>query len=239
LGITPYEARDMKIHPDRTALVLIDLQDNSIESADWPVHDYGRVAQNSSKILAAARDAKMEIAHVALEFEPDAYSIPPHLPRVAAPTHVEDLTDAISTEVSPLPGEAVFLKAYRSAFFETGLHAHLVSRGVDTLVIGGVWTDACIFASVIDAVRAGYKVILAEDALGTQTAGMHQVAIVNMANRLYQGMISNTDAICAAVKAKCDLEGWAFSRAIEFAYEVDTVKSFYDEIVSQFPRANS
>jgi maleamate amidohydrolase len=225
----------MIISPDRTALVLIDLQDNSLETAEWPVHEYGRVAQNASEILMAARDVEMQIAHVALEFEPDAYSIPPHLPRVKAPTRPEDLTDAISSDVSPRPDEAVFLKAYRSAFFETGLHDHLVSNGIDTLVLVGVWTDACIFASVIDAVRAGYKVILAEDALGTQTAGMHQVAIVNMANRLYQGMISNTDAICAAVKTNCDLEGWVFSRAIEFTYEIDTVQDCYEKITSEFP----
>lgn len=226
----------MEISADRTALVLIDLQDNSLESADWPVHDYSRVVGRASQLLDAARSKGVKIAHVALEFEPDAYAIPPNLPRVAAPTRIEDLTDAISTQVAPRDGEVVFLKAYRSAFFETGLHDHLVAKGVDTLIIAGVWTDACIFASVIDALRAGFKVILAEDALGTQTTGMHQVAIVNMANRLYQGMISNSDAICAAIGTGHNLQGWRFSRAIEFTYEIETVKACYDKIVSHFPR---
>ena len=225
----------MKISPSRTALVLIDLQDNSLESAAWPVHEYSRVVEQASKLLVAARERGLEIAHVALEFEPPAYSIPPHQPRVAAPDRVEELTDAISQEVMPIPGEAVFLKAYRSAFFETGLQEHLVAKGIDTLIIAGVWTDACIFASVIDAVRAGFKVVLAEDALGTQTLGMHQVAIVNMANRLYGGMISSSGAICAALHADTEIQGWVFKQAIELPYEIDTVKTCYDKIIAECP----
>ena len=70
----------------------------------------------------------------------------------------------------------VFRKGYHkkidsySAFFEndrctpTDLYGYLKEQNIDTLVIGGLATDYCVFYSVIDAIRLGFKVIAAQDA---------------------------------------------------------------------------
>jgi nicotinamidase/pyrazinamidase len=58
-----------------------------------------------------------------------------------------------------------------SAFFEndrctpTELHDYLQARSVKTILIGGLATDYCVFYSVMDGIRLGYRVIVLEDAV--------------------------------------------------------------------------
>lgn len=52
-----------------------------------------------------------------------------------------------------------------SAFDGTDLHARLGRHGVRRLFIGGLATEYCVAASVRDALRAGYAVVLLTDAV--------------------------------------------------------------------------
>lgn len=52
-----------------------------------------------------------------------------------------------------------------SAFQETGLADLVRERGVDRLVVGGLATDYCVKASVLDAVREGFRVTVVADAV--------------------------------------------------------------------------
>ena len=62
-------------------------------------------------------------------------------------------------------GEDPDQEAY-SAFDGTGLAEWLRSRGVDRLLVGGLATDYCVRASVLDARREGFEVVVLEDAIG-------------------------------------------------------------------------
>jgi nicotinamidase/pyrazinamidase len=56
-----------------------------------------------------------------------------------------------------------------SAFDGTGLAATLRDRGVDRLVVGGLATDYCVRASVLDALREGFEVtVLADGVRGVE-----------------------------------------------------------------------
>jgi nicotinamidase/pyrazinamidase len=58
-----------------------------------------------------------------------------------------------------------------SAFFEndkttpTGLDGFLRFLGVETVVLGGLATDYCVFYSALDAVKLGYKTLVLLDAV--------------------------------------------------------------------------
>ncbi|MCL2193768.1 MAG: isochorismatase family protein, partial [Treponema sp.] len=58
-----------------------------------------------------------------------------------------------------------------SAFFEndrktpTGLEGWMRGLGIDTVVIGGLALDYCVFYSAIDAQRLGFTTVIAEDAV--------------------------------------------------------------------------
>lgn len=53
-----------------------------------------------------------------------------------------------------------------SAFDETGLAAWLRERGIERLYVAGLATDYCVRASVLDALREGFRVVVLEDAIG-------------------------------------------------------------------------
>jgi nicotinamidase-related amidase len=57
----------------------------------------------------------------------------------------------IDERVRPLPGEYVLYKEHASAFAGTPLIGHLVARRVDTLLITGCSTSACVRATATDA----------------------------------------------------------------------------------------
>jgi nicotinamidase/pyrazinamidase len=58
-----------------------------------------------------------------------------------------------------------------SAFFEndrctpTELHDYLLTRSVKTILVGGLATDYCVFYTVMDGIRLGYKVMVLEDGI--------------------------------------------------------------------------
>jgi len=58
-----------------------------------------------------------------------------------------------------------------SAFFEndkktkTGLDGYLHSLGVETVIMGGLATDYCVYYSAIDCRKLGFNAIIAEDAV--------------------------------------------------------------------------
>jgi nicotinamidase-related amidase len=57
----------------------------------------------------------------------------------------------------------VLPKPQWSAFVNTTLHSHLQARGVDTLLLSGVFMDQCITSTARDAVQAGYDVYVMKD----------------------------------------------------------------------------
>lgn len=59
------------------------------------------------------------------------------------------------------PGQEAY-----SAFDGTGLAGWLREHGVRRLYVGGLATDYCVRASVLDARREGFDVVVLEDAIG-------------------------------------------------------------------------
>jgi nicotinamidase-related amidase len=59
------------------------------------------------------------------------------------------------------------------AFGNGQLHAYLDQHQMDTLIISGGETDVCVLATVLAAIDRGYRVILAEDALCSQSDQSH------------------------------------------------------------------
>ena len=105
------------------------------------------------------------------------------------PTHcVQGQAGAAFHEALDLrPVHLIIRKGFRrhldsySAFFEndrktpTGLDGFLKSLSIDTLVLGGLATDYCVLYSALDAAQAGYKTIVALDAVrGVAAATVEQ-----------------------------------------------------------------
>jgi nicotinamidase/pyrazinamidase len=88
--------------------------------------------------------------------------------RAGAEFHAEFQRDLLTLVIRK--GAREDLDSY-SAFFEndrctpTELHDYLQARSIKTIFIGGLATDYCVFYSVMDGIRLGYRVFVLEDAV--------------------------------------------------------------------------
>ena len=71
----------------------------------------------------------------------------------------------------------------RGGWEATKFGAALQAAGVDTLILSGVETDVCVWATALDAVDLGYFVVLARDALTSGTPEAHQAVLDILAPR--------------------------------------------------------
>src|SRR6187399_2004378 len=71
----------------------------------------------------------------------------------------------IDERVKPLPGEYIVHKEHASAFAGTALIGHLVEKRVDTLLITGCSTSACVRATATDAKVYHLKPVIVREAV--------------------------------------------------------------------------
>ena len=140
-----------------------------------------------------------------------------------------DPLTAVCPEVAPQNGEPLLLKREASAFGDGRLAPLLSARGVEWLFVAGVWTEACVYASVKDALALGFRVILVKDACGSGTTAMHQTAILNLANRLYGSAVTDTDGACRLMRGEA-IDAWQIDGAVPFRYSYETAAAIYDSL---------
>ena len=71
------------------------------------------------------------------------------------------------------------LLAVASAFKATNLHEMLTSLGVDTLIVTGVSTSHCVYATCRDATDS-FRVIVPREAVGERCELMHEVFLLDI-----------------------------------------------------------
>jgi len=71
-----------------------------------------------------------------------------------------------------------------SAFGSPAFRQAVTTRKIDTIVFSGVETDVCVYASVLDAVDIGLRVIIAADAVASADAAAHDAVLTHLAPRL-------------------------------------------------------
>lgn len=190
--------KSLSINPKRTALLLVDLQEEQRVGPDYIVEDLAPILVNAQKLLEAARKRGVLAIHVA--YKRDFNKVPPrpleHTSADGGPafSDIASPLTAICREVAPRAGEPVLFKNDASAFCEGELAPLLRAASIEWLVVCGVWTEACVAATVRDAIAQGIRVLLVKDACGSGTRAMHQIAILNLANRLYGGAVTAAKA---------------------------------------------
>lgn len=107
-----------------------------------------------------------------------------------------ELPPALSAHVPPA---LLCDKAHYSPFHGTGLATQLRERGVRALVVTGTETDVCVLAAVLDAVDAGFRVVIASDALCSSNDATHDASMTLYHERFsHQVEVADTEAVLAA-----------------------------------------
>jgi nicotinamidase-related amidase len=90
---------------------------------------------------------------------------------------------AIDERLAPLPGEYVIHKEYASAFAGTALVGHLLARRVDTLLITGCSTSACVRATATDAKTYHLRPIIVREAVQDRSEFAHEWTLFDIQAR--------------------------------------------------------
>lgn len=154
----------------RAALVLIDLQRDYLDRPGL-VPAEGELLARVAALLEGCRRAGVPVFHAMTLVRLDGANRMPHWQAAGTWACVEGTAGARPPQsVAPLPDEPVFAKDFYSALAAPGIEAGLAARGIDTLVLAGIYTHACIRETAVDAYSRGLRVIIATDAIGSTDA---------------------------------------------------------------------
>lgn len=142
----------------KTALVLVDIQNDYFEDGNWPVDKMQQVSENAARLLERARSAGDTVIHVHHE------SLAENAPFFRPGTPGAE----IHTSVTPKEGETVILKHKPNSFHNTSLHEDLQAGGITDVVVCGAMSQMCIDATARAASDFGYAVTVVEDACGAK-----------------------------------------------------------------------
>ena len=222
----------LAIPASASALLCIDLQEEHRQDRRLLAVEFDRVIGNTMRLQEAARENGVPVYHFAYIVDTATEGTPVHHPRLpdgrSAFSDKDDPLTAICPEVAPLEGERLIIKSEASAF-GAGLGDELKAAGMEWLYICGVWTEACIDASVKAALKLGFRVALVKDACGSGSVAMHQTGVLNLANRLYGGAVLATDAACWLMAGQM-AEGWVPETPVPIRYSYDDAASIYESL---------
>jgi nicotinamidase-related amidase len=100
----------------------------------------------------------------------------------------------IMAEVAPREGELVVGKSSPSVFFGTPLEAHLISLGVDTLLVAGESTSGCVRAATVDGCTLRYRMIVVEECVFDRHEATHALNLFDI-HQKYGDVIPLSDAL--------------------------------------------
>ncbi|KAK5729080.1 hypothetical protein LTR15_002221 [Elasticomyces elasticus] len=180
-----------KFEPERTALLIIDMQRDFLEPNGFGAIQCGndeifrevrKIVPKSMQVLSAARELGLHVLHTREGHKPDLSDLPPskRLRQVSAPSghHTVAIGDQgpmgrlltqgeyghdFIDEMKPFPGEVVIDKPGKGSFWNTTLHRELLARGVTHLLIAGVTTECCVNATFREASDRGFECCLLTD----------------------------------------------------------------------------
>lgn len=89
----------------------------------------------------------------------------------------------IDERLKPESGELVIHKDNASAFFGTNLAPYLIEQGVDTVIITGCSTSACIRATVMDAMSYRFRPVVPRQCVQDRAAASHEWNLFDMATK--------------------------------------------------------
>lgn len=181
LGICTFGPMKVGLPSGKLALLLIDLQNDFIS---WTINAMDLIPR-LGKVLDSFRANNIPVIHIIRHYSEDGSDVENvrlenfmDKPFVVAGTPGADIV----AKLRPLPGEPVIIKKRWSGFFKTDLGVVLEEKGIDTLIVGGLFTPNCVRATVFDAVSHDFHVIVLGDGTASDDYDVQDANILDMIN---------------------------------------------------------
>jgi len=141
--------------------------------------------EHTRQLLEAARPRNVPIFYTTSPYRPGAADQPFKTAADHSPGFRpwDGRAVEIDARVAPQPADVVIEKESASAFFGTSLAGHLIQHGVDTLLITGCSTSACIRATATDAKSYRFRPIIVNECVGDRSAAAHVFTLFDIQAR--------------------------------------------------------
>jgi nicotinamidase-related amidase len=163
----------------RPALLVIDLARFWTEATTQIGANLESVIAGTCRVLAAARGAKIPVFFTSFAFDPADPPSPQNKKLRLNLTPQDERLFDLDPRLERRPDEKIIRKRYASSFKGTNLHEMLTSLNVDTLIVTGVSTSHCVYATCRDATDS-FRVIVPREAVGERCELFHEVSLLDI-----------------------------------------------------------
>jgi biuret amidohydrolase len=192
----PAEPYDLTFDPERTALLVIDMQRDFVypggfgEALGNDTSSLLAAVAPTQHVLAAAREAGLLVVHTREGHRPDLADLSPS--KKARGRLASGIGDpgpmgrilvrgehghGIVDELAPLESEPVVDKPGKGSFYATDLDAILHAKDIRYLIVTGVTTEVCVMSTVREANDRGYECLVLSDCVASYFPEFHTTAI--------------------------------------------------------------
>lgn len=182
--LADYQKRDRPLHHDRTAILVVDVQNAEITDEVRAQHPYfynqvqDIALPNIERLLEAGRKAGVEVIYTVIESltaNGRDRSLDHKLSGINVPkgSHLAKVID----RVAPMGDEIILPKTSSGVFNSTVLDYVLRNLGIENVIVVGFLTDQCIDMAVRDGADRGYYMICAKDCCASYSETRHSNAL--------------------------------------------------------------
>ncbi|MDL2268960.1 cysteine hydrolase [Desulfosarcina sp. OttesenSCG-928-A07] len=163
---------------EKPALIIIDMvKDTFDESHHFPITATAKkLVPPINRLIAEFRKHSWPVVFSTDAFQEDDFFFKGRMnPHSIAGSKGAEVADELDMQ----PEDLWLPKPRFSAFFKTDLDAWLKSRNVTLCAVGGIATQFCVLATVMDALCYEYKAVFLEDCSATWSDEAHQQVLGN------------------------------------------------------------
>jgi ureidoacrylate peracid hydrolase len=185
--------RALPLAPERTALLVVDMQRGFLEPGEaMEVPPAREIVPRVAELVAIFREKGRPVVFTQFTYSqaapllvgdlhPEHRRAAPGAPRgFGMPSSSclagEDTVETVA-DLKPRADELVVTKHWYDGFNGTVLDGALRARGVTTLVVTGTMTDVCVLATVIGGFNREYRMIVVEDGVATLWPEVQRVTL--------------------------------------------------------------
>ncbi len=173
------------VDPRRAALLLWDMENAIAPNA----FNYKEILTNLKELAALARRVRVPVFYSVqtafdLVKEEAGVWVRVRMKRAKAADPSELLKEKddprgqeIVDELHPQPSDMVFRKRRPDGFIGTDFELVIRSKGIGTIVIGGVATEGGVEGTARSARNLGYDVVILKDCVGSRSRELHDLAL--------------------------------------------------------------
>jgi nicotinamidase-related amidase len=194
-----YQERGIFMNPrgfgKHPALVIVDMANGWTD----PAYATGsarleEAVQGIRQLLPVCRAKSIPVVYTTLRFQPG--QLDPSLTRPEGAVKFrawDERACEIDERLKPHAGELIIVKQNSSAFFGTHLAPYLIEQSVDTVIITGCSTSACIRATVADAGQYRFRPIVPRQCVQDRAAASHEWNLFDTATKL--GYVADVEEV--------------------------------------------